>query len=317
MATPYRTDAGNNQEDAVLDWSERPTTSYIPVFPRGRDPAYVPVPVAGNTDRNSALGVPETAVADVASEGSKTLCIYCKDGFLAGSQYRNHLIVCPAVERKEYTLAFQSGDVKDDAYRGYTTVLAQVVDCSTVKAFGVSKALADKYPFSSPFPERRRLGAFNRAIQADRVVPGTIGVHKSKAHVHDPLVANLFAQFYPGMPFEANVTSQNLVSQLSRGSRNESRRDFYGTSGRDDHFLEGLQSDTLDNRTRWFQECLEKLLGFTRSAHIQKVVFLYKTECSFSPEDWERVYVPAIKAFFDKVSRINVVVLNIDQEDRE
>ncbi|XP_068229275.1 uncharacterized protein [Palaemon carinicauda] len=272
----------------------------------------LPAPVVGPR-RNSQYGFEGSAVTRATEKRSR--CAHCKEGFGPDTEYNCHLKYCPGFRRPDFTLDFLSGDVMDDAYRGSTTILAQVVDCAAVRPFGPSKVLADKYPFSCPYQDRRRLGAFNRALQEDRVVPGKITLNTGPSE-HYPMVANLFAQFYAGKPIEVNNWSQNLVRQLCRVSRNESRRSFNGTSRSDDHFLEGLQSDTLANRTRWFRQCVGRMLDIPGRFDVQKVVFVYKAESGFSLEDWEEFYVPTIRRFADWIStlRIKVLVLNMDQK---
>ncbi|XP_066976458.1 uncharacterized protein [Macrobrachium rosenbergii] len=315
MATVRHIIIPSQQDLSVKDWSGRRLSSCPRHFVRGRrDPVSVPLPVAG-TGRNCA----SSGAANADMEMSKTLCIYCKKGFTPGPEYICHLTACPSAKRPKFTLEFHEGDIMDDAYRGYSTVLAQVVDCAAVRPFGVSKVLTDKYPFSSAYHDRRQVGAFNRALPEDRAVPGTIAVHKSRLHVHDPLVVNMFAQFYSGKSFEDNAGSQNLVRHLRQTSRNEYRKGTGGFSRRGDDFADGLQSDTQANRNRWFQECLGQLEQVVRRTYVQKVVFLYKIENGLSLSDWERHYVPAIRGFFDNVSRrnVNVVVLNVDQKSRK
>ncbi|XP_064120836.1 uncharacterized protein LOC135225440 [Macrobrachium nipponense] len=236
MATACHISIPSQQDYSVKDWLERGPSSCPRQFSRGilaRAHVSVPLPVAG-TDRNCASS--GVAAADI--EMSKTLCVYCKKGFRPGPEYICHLIACLAVKRPEFTLEFHEGDIMDDAYRGYTTVLAQVVDCAAVRPFGVSKVLEGKYPFSSPYPDRRRVGAFNRALPEDRATPGTIAVHKSKFHAHDPLVVNMFAQFYSGKSFEDNVGSQNLVRHLRQVPRNKRRKG----NRRNDDFAEASRA---------------------------------------------------------------------------
>ncbi|XP_068229280.1 uncharacterized protein [Palaemon carinicauda] len=289
----YKTENGFSLED----WEE----FYVPTIRRFAD--WV-----------SAFRI-KVLVLNMDQNTGRTVRVHCKEGFRQGPEYNCRLRVCPAVQRPEYTLEFLSGDVMDDAYRGNTTILAQVVDCAAVKPFGSSKVLADKYPFSNPYQKRRRLGSFNRALQEDRVVPGKITLDTSGASENYPMVANLFAQFYSGKPFEANIASQHLVKHLRLVSRNKNQMGFNGPSRSDDHFLEGLQSDTLANRTLWFLQCVGRMLDIPGRFNVQKVVFVYKTENRFSLEDWEKFYVPTIRRFADWVSafRIKVLVLNMDQ----
>ncbi|XP_068229277.1 uncharacterized protein [Palaemon carinicauda] len=276
-----------------------------------RDPVGLPAPVVGPC-RNSQYGPEGSAVTRATEKRSR--CAHCKEGFGPSTEYNCHLKYCPAFRRPEFTLDFLSGDVMDDSYQGSTTILAQVVDCAAVKPFGPSKVLADKYPFSNPYQDRRRVEAFNRALLEDRIIPGRITLNTGPSE-HYPMVANLFAQFYPGKPFEVNSGSQNLVKQLRRVSRNESRASFNGPRRSDDHFLEGLQNDTLANRTRWFRQCVGRMLDIPGRFDVQKVVFVYKAESGFSLEDWEEFYVPTIRRFADWVSalRIKVLVLNMDR----
>ena len=132
-----------------------------------------------------------------------------------------------------------------------------------------------------------------------------------KSSVEAPFIVNMFSQFYKGSSIECNPLNKNLVSQLQEVSKIDSKRGL----NPDSHFLEGLKSDTLENRMRWFQKCLGKLVEFLRDAWVWEVVFPYKTQDALS-QDWETHYVPAIRKFSKEVSRykINVIVLNVDQD---
>ncbi|XP_066976456.1 uncharacterized protein [Macrobrachium rosenbergii] len=261
------------------------------------------------TDTNSSTGVTKSRGAAEKTELIKTVCIYCKREFPPGPEYICHLTLCVAIRRPMFALEFQNGDITDDAYRRHTTIIAQVVDCAAVRPFGVSRILTGKYPFSSPYTARRRVGAFNWACREDRAAPGSIAVYRPKGN--DPLVASMFAQFYKGRSIEDNALSQNVISQLRRVWRSEREKGLPS----DDHFLEGLQSDTLENRVRWFQQCLRNLAKFLRMAWVRKVVFPYMIGDGLSLEMWEKHYVPAIRIFFKEACRfkIHVVVLNIGQ----
>ncbi|XP_064120837.1 uncharacterized protein LOC135225441 [Macrobrachium nipponense] len=258
---------------------------------------------------NSSHDVTKSREAAEKAEAMQTVCIYCKKEFPPGPEYICHLTLCVAVRRPRFALEFQSGDITDDAYRRPTTIIAQVVDCTAMRPFGVSRVLAGKYPFASPYTVRRRVGAFNWACRECRAAPGSIAVFRPKGN--DPIVASMFAQFYKGRNIEDNVLSQNVVSQLSRVSRSEREKGL--TS--DDHFLEGLQSDTLENRVRWFQQCLGNLAKFSRMAWVRRIVFPYMVGDGLSLEIWEKHYVPAIRTFSKEVcrSKIHVVVLDIGQ----
>ncbi|XP_068229281.1 uncharacterized protein [Palaemon carinicauda] len=281
--------------------------AFFRLSPRERE-RRTPIRLLRN-DRISATGVTRPRVAAVKLDQRKTECIFCKKSFKSGPDYMRHITECVVIERPKFTLKFQNGDLTDNAFKHHTTVLAQIVDCSSMRPSGVSRVLADKYPFSDPYSARRRVGAFNWARREDRADPGTVGICKLEGR-RGPFVVNMYAQFYRGKNIEENVANQNLLSQLRRASRNERQHGFVS----DDHFIKGLERDTLENRILWFRECLGKLAQYVTRAWVQKIVFPYKIGENLSHEDWEKHYVPAIESFFDEVSRrkISVIVLNMN-----
>lgn len=246
-------------------------------------------------------------MAAMNMEVSEALGIQSKKRFRP--EYISRVLLCPAAKRQKYSLEFRNGDIMDHAYRNLNTLIAHVVDCVSVRPYGVSKILAARYPFSSPYITRRRVGAFNWARPKDRGYPGTIEVFKTKKH--NPFVVNMYAQFYAGKSIDENASTQNLVSQLRRVSKNDRAKGFRG----DDHLIEGLEDDTLENRQRWLKKCLGKLAQFVRFAEVRTVVFPYKVASGLSPGDWEKHYLFAIESFLHELSncKVKVIVLNIDQ----
>ena len=105
--------------------------------------------------------------------------------------------------------------------------IVQQCNCLTVRAHGLSRDIAAKFPDSNPYVTRRAVDNRNLAQEADRSVPGTIEVMGR--------VVCLMAQWRPG----------NLCSP---------------------YFLRYPESDppeTAAQREVWFKACLANLNGIS------------------------------------------------------
>ncbi|XP_068230484.1 uncharacterized protein [Palaemon carinicauda] len=313
MPNTCQNDTSSNRDRSEKDGTERPSSAggAIPRFSNREILTAPSAPAPGTKNNNSSSKEAEPNLVQ-AETATRYVCIYCGKVLLPGPQFvLFHLTVCPVLRCPPMTLEFHKADLMQDAYQSSTTVLAQVVDCASMRPFGVVRVTADKYPFSNPYSARKSVGAFNWACPDTRSAPGTLAIYRSKKK-KNPIVVNMFSRFYKGQVIEHNALRQNLVSQLRRVSRNEREQGLKS----DDHFIEGLERDTQENRVKWLQQCLQKLARFVLRAGSEKVVFPYVIGSDLSLDDFEKHHVPAIKNFFDKVSgsRINVVVLNLGED---
>ncbi|XP_064114804.1 uncharacterized protein LOC135221013 isoform X2 [Macrobrachium nipponense] len=210
------------------------------------------------------------------------------------------------------TLIYHEGDITSQDYRDCHTALVQISNCVAVKPHGLSETMANRYPYSNPYSSRRSIGALNRAHKEDRAVPGTINVRRSNRNSRDPVVVNMFGQYYMGQSIESNQHTLKIFSELqgkSRNERAESSGGYNEPQAGDDDLLKGLLSDTQENRIRWFRECLGKLVSELPKMDVKRVIFPYKIGCGLAGGNWERDYFPAIKDFVSEVTKIEIKVI--------
>ena len=123
------------------------------------------------------------------------------------------------------------------------------------------------------------------------------------------------------------LPAKKLLSNLRRESK-----DVYDTAKKpkgngggaavaeefDSHLLNGLESDTRENRAKWFLECLQRLLASLHKENIKRVVFPYKIGCGLAGGNWERDYCPGIMSFNEVAcSNHGVEVIIVKKSDRK
>lgn len=207
---------------------------------------------------------------------------------------------------------FREGDITSDIYRDCHTALVQICNCVAVKPHGLSETMANKYPYSNPYSSRRSIGTLNRARTEDRAVPGTIEVRRSNINSRDPVVVNMLGQYYMGKSIESNPHSIRMSSELQLKSRSKYEESSGGHNESligDDDLLNGLQSDTQENRISWFRECLRNLVSDLPKLDVKRVIFPYKIGCGSAGGNWERDYLPAIKEFVSEVTKNEIKVV--------
>uniref|UniRef100_A0A6C0EKS2 Macro domain-containing protein n=1 Tax=viral metagenome TaxID=1070528 RepID=A0A6C0EKS2_9ZZZZ len=138
-------------------------------------------------------------------------------------------------------------------------------NCYTVTSHGLSKTIADCFPWANHYATRRRLGRRNLAIEEDRDKFGSIKVIQGP---NGGGVVCLFAQLCPGKPGHY-------------------------------HSYPNWQIDTKEERLAKFKSCLRKLGRFCQQGEDITVAFPYKIGCGLAGGDWNQ-YFDAIKHFVEK-----------------
>ena len=129
-------------------------------------------------------------------------------------------------------------------------------------------------------------------------MPGTLELCRPSSHtIAGPFVANLYAQYYMGKDRERNYASRILIGAMKRISLTERM---------DSEFYNGLKSDTIENRIKWFRDSLNKLVTRVAEENIRRVIFPYRIGCGLAAGNWDIDYLPAIQEFCTEVGKLGV-----------
>ena len=160
--------------------------------------------------------------------------------------------------------------------------IAQQCNCLCVIPHGLSKAIADKYPWGDPYKTRTKMTR-NCAIPEDRDTPGTIRVLRSPTRDggeggeggEGKSIICMFAQWAPGKPRAFKSYPQ-------------------------------YEKDTYDARIEWFKSCLEVM----KSLEIESIAFPWTIGCGLAGGNWN-IYKSLIEDF-EKDSGIQCVFYKIN-----
>ena len=191
------------------------------------------------------------------------------------------------------------GDLTDEIYRDDRYVIIQILNCVATRSHGLSKILGDKYPYSDSYKYRKCISPnLNRAEILDRPVPGSIKCCSS-GDIKGPNIINIFGQFYMGK--SGGFYSKRILAQRNI----------------DDHLRKGIHMDTKDNRLKWFEEGLTKIITrFAESPSPMIFLFPYKIGCNLAGGNWPD-YHQKIKEFaidmesIDKEKQVYIVNFNL------
>lgn len=138
--------------------------------------------------------------------------------------------------------------VKGDILEANEKYIGQQCNCVTVKSHGLSKSIADKYPWADVYRLRAQSGNRNCCVESDRSTPGTI----QKIYGHNKVVVCLFGQYCPG-----KVGVYNNV---------------YGGD------------ETLQDRENWFKQCIKQI---DHDEEIDVIALPYYIGCGLAGGRWE------------------------------
>ena len=170
--------------------------------------------------------------------------------------------------------------IKGDLATAPADLIVQQCNCLTVKAHGLSEYLGRKVG-ANPYSKRRAISCRrNLAVKEDRSKVGTIRVY-SRKQTRPYHVACLFAQFTPGKP---NVYYQDVCAE---------------------HNI----VDDVENRLRWFKQCLGRLATKANTLKCKTVAFPYGIGCGLAGGDW-KVY-SAIITEWAQQQRFKVIFMKL------
>lgn len=216
-------------------------------------------------------------------------------------------------------------------------VIVQQNNCLAVKSHGLSKSIADKFPYADVYGQRKSVTQpsstsssslspmsstsrkRNLSRPEDRPEPGTIQlcwptkecvhpffkklvkVKETKTEIHTPVVVCLFAQYEMGKPGAYHMV-RGEDGKDSEGKETKERVDY---------------RDSSENRLAWFKKCLAKLLQqlpsictrLKKSAKDSLVVaFPYKVGCGLAGGDW-KLYKRALEVYSEQAAKLSCCVV--------
>lgn len=163
--------------------------------------------------------------------------------------------------------------VKGDLLQAPDDYIVQQCNCLTVRAHGLSAAIAVKFPEANVYKQRRGVGQRNLAMLEDRGKPGTIVVMDR--------VINLLAQWRPGKV----------------------------QSGYAHIYPESSPPESELQRQLWFQQCLETLALFLQGQAVT-LAFPYGIGCGLAGGDWT-CYLAMIQDFAKANTNLKIKIYKL------
>ena len=151
-----------------------------------------------------------------------------------------------------------NGDIIDSECK----YIAHQCNCNTVKAHGLSKTIATKWPWADVYSKRVQIGTRNAAVNPS--IPGTIELITNENA--NKTVICLFAQWAPGKS-----------------------GDYAG-------YYPKTYNDTKENRLTWFKECMTKV----DELNIDEIAMPYKIGCGLAGGEW-KTYEQILKSAKTKI----------------
>lgn len=160
-------------------------------------------------------------------------------------------------------------------------IIVQQCNCLCIRPHGLSKAIADKWPWADPYGKRKQMGKRNMAVFEDWDTPGTWLAHAcfgSKVKLH---VVDLFAQLDYGV-------AEDNPNYLKPPPWRQNRLKVLASSKFKNN------PDTMANRLEWFYKALESMCS-QLPKETDTVYFPYKIGCGLAGGHWPD-YHTVIKA---------------------
>lgn len=139
--------------------------------------------------------------------------------------------------------------IAGDITESDSNYLAHQCNCNTVKSHGLSKTIADKWPWADIYSKRVPIGSRNATIKPS--IPGTIELITNEDD--NKTIICLFAQWAPGKPGDyARYYPKNY-------------------------------SDTSENRQLWFKACMAKI----DDLNLDEITMPFKIGCGLAGGNWK------------------------------
>lgn len=166
--------------------------------------------------------------------------------------------------------------------------IVHVANCCRVIAHGLSAAIAEAYPWADIYSlSRTKEGGGACATVETRGIPGTIKIYR-RGNKGEPAVVCFLAQWEYGR-----------ASDNDLGGRKKKKCRGY--------------DDTTEERTKWFEQCLNQL---AKEADIKTIAFPYKIGCGLGGQDWS-VYSRLIEQFAVKTGKDVLILRNTTTSNKQ
>lgn len=158
-------------------------------------------------------------------------------------------------------------------------IIVQQCNCVCIKPHGLSKDIADKWPWADPYSGRKQMGKRNMAAFESWDTPGTWLAHGCFGKDCKLTVVDLFAQLDFGV----------AVDHPKYEKPPPWRQNRYGLMG-----AKFKEPDSMANRLEWFYQALQRLCT-SLLKDTDTVYFPYKIGCGQAGGHWPD-YLAVIKA---------------------
>ncbi|AYV85224.1 MAG: hypothetical protein Satyrvirus7_18 [Satyrvirus sp.] len=173
-----------------------------------------------------------------------------------------------------------STEINGDLLDGSWPHIVQQCNCLTVKPHGLSKQIADKYPYADIYSKRKQYLNQNLATEDTQGVPGTIVV--SSPTTANPTIFHFLSQYEMGPPGKYKRTTTNII-------------------------------DNCKNRQIWFGTCLAELENrLLEKYSVKKIAFPDHIGCGLAKGNWE-IYKKMLDDFATRIKKreINTYIVKL------
>lgn len=186
----------------------------------------------------------------------------------------------------------------DRQFFDHNVCLVSAINATAYKTSGIAKDLVEIYPYANLFEDRKQLYNLNRTIWCDRPTVGSVIVKEPPIKSNYPYVVGLVTQFGLGDSVDYNAVAKYFVG-----------------NSKDMHYVNGLMSDTQENRRDYFKKCLSQLADYImQNRNIKKVIFPTGIgRRGRMDHEWRTQYEPELKNFAHHLDLNDIEVVLLEQ----
>lgn len=189
------------------------------------------------------------------------------------------------------------GEITAEQFDRDDVAICYIVNGTSVYNYGLSAALADKYPYADIYSARKKLYSLNRARVESRNQVGEVFIFKEP---NRPFIIALVAHFGSGEPIESNLKNQE-----------------YMKTSTDSHFVAGIKLDTLNGRVDGLKRCIQCLSHQLASIPISTLYIPAGTGSTLRGDTWEKKYIPVFEQLVHSAQENNIRIVIVDRRDHQ